>query len=82
MSEKLNELYEQIENLKIPKEDIESIKSNISQCISLQVEECAKALSSVYNENEMTESEVVWIEFDDSQEAVRQAIFMNSTSDD
>jgi hypothetical protein len=81
MLQKLSELYRQIENLKIPKEDIESIKSNISHCLSLQVEECAKSLSGVYDENEMTESKVVWIEFDDSQEAVRQAIFTNSTSE-
>lgn len=73
MSENLKALYRQINNLNISSSEAELLKSSISNCIESQVEECAKALESVHNENEMTDSEVVWIDLDDSQEAVRKA---------
>jgi len=80
MSGKIKDIYRQIDNLNIPASEAVLLKSSINECIESQVEECAKALEDVYDENEMTLSDVVWIELDDSQEAVRKAIFKPITS--
>lgn len=65
-----------LNELNIPRNKLDEIKSLINLALGLQREACSQALDNVYNENEFTGSDVVWIELDDAKKAVSEAHFV------
>lgn len=78
MNSNLEKLYQLINALKLSTQETAAIKANIQSCLNEQVERAVNALTTVHNENELTESDVVWIDLDDATNAVKKAMLPQS----
>ncbi|MGD1524252.1 hypothetical protein [Vibrio owensii] len=79
MIPELKSIQDEVNGLDVPQTVKDSLKAKLYKCLEAQTKHCSEALNSVHNENELTDSDVVWIELEDSKEAVQKACFSSES---
>lgn len=67
-------IREKLKQEGLSKQVVENVMSLVDSCLKTEVEACVDALAHVQNENELTESDVVWIELENAQNALKSRI--------
>lgn len=52
-----------------------AIENLVNTCLNAQIDACISALSNVDNENELTDSDVIWLEIENVQNELQKLKF-------